>query len=501
MIRHQTKLSFLSPTIWAAILVASQLLACRAMNYAPQQTSLKSTPTKTTALQFGLAPQHYEVYSPKNGTPRDVDIVVVSSWLLKDGAQTVQESTIRDITAVGKIPYVFGYIAAATIKDSLGTQRDCDGDTTADLCKSGAEQIRKLFKSNILPTWQSSAKKISAVANGREVLIHLEPDWMQYSEKSQAKPLTRRESHNYRNQIIRAIKTNCPSCRIVLDFSTWYDSSHVAWAPTVQEFFGEFDRDVVKYVGLTGKPFPFTTDKIDNFTYKEISEALDLPLLVTSAYDFGGGPTPLDLTWFSDKALTEAPDLGVAGVVLSFATPDYFEKFLAGEWTPELAAQAQQAQQATQKKPTQEDPQPNDERIPTQDPQEIAEETPQPDDDILIGDQPVQPTPSPQPEPQPTPIAANPSQGTGLTISGGNFKVDDRVTSDWGAAYCRHFNIRNQGKESARWTVRIPVLGKISNSWGMKIRTENAYWIFDGLDYNTTLIPGQESNFGFCANR
>lgn len=496
--KHRTFLSILQ--IWLASIAFLQLSACRASNNLGQRPELKSTPaTPASSIQFGLAPQHYEVYSPIEGKPREVDIVVVSSWLLKDGTQEVQEKAIREITAAGKTPYVFGYITAATIKDSLNTKRDCDGDTKAELCQGGAEQIRKLFKTHILPTWKRSAKQISDAANGHEVLIHLEPDWMQYSEKSQKKPLSKRESHTARNQIIRAIKTNCASCRIVLDFSTWYDSTHVAWAPTVQEFFGEFDRDVVKFVGLTGKPFPFTTDKIDNFSYKEISEALDLPLLVTSAYDFGGGPTPLDTTWFSDKALTEAPEMGVAGVILSFATPDYFQKFLAGEWTPELA---EQAAQTAQKKPAQEaDPNqgPNEE-MPLPEPGDEIAETPPPQDDAPPSDILPEQNLPPLPEETPGSTTEQTPVATTFTVMGGDFKVDDRITSDWSAAYCRHFNIRNLGKSPARWTVRTPIKGKIYSSWGMKIREEKGMWIFDGLEYNVSLIPGQESNFGYCAN-
>ncbi len=66
-----------------------------------------------------------------------------------------------------------------------------------------------------------------------------------------------------------------------------------------------------------GQAIPFTTGKIDNFTYKEITTAVSLPLVIVDAYTFGGGPINVDSTWLNESNVAKAVDMGVADVMLS----------------------------------------------------------------------------------------------------------------------------------------------------------------------------------------
>jgi hypothetical protein len=297
-------------------------------------------------VRFGVAPQRVEDYDPASSAPRNVDIVVVGGWMLKDGAQGFHVDAVRKITAAGKTPYLFAYIAADTVKKNLGAGGDCDGNSGAALCTQGTDQIRSVMSGQILPTYQNSARMLGEAAGGKEVLIHFEPDWFQYSEPSQSKPFSKQESDDFRNQMLGAIKSGCPSCKVVIDFSPWFSPGKTSWAQSVADFYGNVDRDVVKYAGLVGKPFNFTEGKVDNYTYAEMTQELGLPLMVISAYTYGGGPIPLDESWLNQDAINRAQGWGVAGVILAKDQPEKYDAFLASR--PSGAQQQPQNQQQQQ---------------------------------------------------------------------------------------------------------------------------------------------------------
>ncbi|WP_437634321.1 cellulose binding domain-containing protein [Sorangium sp. So ce854] len=269
-------------------------------------------------MRFGVAPQWSQTWSPPASGPANVDVVAVGDWLMSAGFTSTHATKLKQIIDKGKVPYFFGYIATDMTKKGLNSDRDCDGDAGAPLCQRGAAYVRSNINA-MVDGYKKAAQGINAGLGGRAVepLIHIEPDWYQFSQTAQQNALTETESDNYINQILGAIKSGCPSCKVVIDFSPWFSPSATRWASSVGDFYDGWDRSVVKYVGLTGKQFPFTEGKIDNFTYREITSALSLPLVVVSAYTFGGGPINVDSTWLNESNVAKAVDMGVAIVMLS----------------------------------------------------------------------------------------------------------------------------------------------------------------------------------------
>lgn len=309
-------------------------------------SSERSNPNKRPPdpkLRYGIAPYFSENYSPASSIPKNVDIIVVKNWLLSEGAEKPQEEAIREILKAKKTPYIFSYIVADTVKKSLNTDRDCDRDSSADLCRVGAEKIRENFRSHILPTYIKSAKLIESAAQKNAVLVHIEPDWLQYTEHSQNKPLTKAESHQYRNEILEAVNRNCPSCRIVLDFSPWFDPASHPWAKSLGDYYGRIDRRYVQYIGLVGKTFNFSEGKIDKYTYAEMTTEMNLPLIVTSAYTFGGTPTPLDITWLRPEAVDKSKKMRIDAIILSLDKAELYEKFIANPQTPVIIAEQEKS--------------------------------------------------------------------------------------------------------------------------------------------------------------
>jgi cellulase/cellobiase CelA1 len=61
--------------------------------------------------------------------------------------------------------------------------------------------------------------------------------------------------------------------------------------------------------------------------------------------------------------------------------------------------------------------------------------------------------------------------------------------------------VRNTGKSPAQWTVIVPAVGKIYNSWSSTLQEKGGNWVFTGVEWNSDLSAGQETEFGFCANK
>jgi hypothetical protein len=274
-------------------------------------------PAQPDRVRFGVAGQWYQNYNPPEQGPSNVDAVVIGDWLLDKGFTEAHANKVQAILAKNKTPYFFGYILTALAKKGLGDDRDCDGDTSRKLCQQGADWVRSNLDSAIVPAYREAARQIGQAVGSTEALIHVEPDYYQFSEKAQNNAFTRDESNTTMNKILGAIRSGCASCKVVVDFSPWFSADKTRWATSAGDFYGGWDRSVVKLVGLTGKPFPFTEEKIDNFTYKQITTELGLPLVVIDAYTFGGGPVDIDRSWLDSSHIAKARDMGIAYVFLS----------------------------------------------------------------------------------------------------------------------------------------------------------------------------------------
>lgn len=274
-------------------------------------------PPTPERIKFGVAAQWYQKYNPPAEGPSNVDAVVVADWLIDKGFTDAHASKVESVRAKNKTPYFFGYMLTALAKKGLGDDRDCDGDTSRKLCQEGADWVRSHVDSEVVPAYREAARRIGQAVGSSEALIHVEPDYFQFSEKAQRNAFSRDESNATMNKILAAIRAGCASCKVVIDFSPWFSADKTKWATSAGDFYAGWDRDVVKYVGLTGKQFPFTEGKIDNYTYKQITTELGLPLVVIDAYTFGGGSIDVDPSWLDEGRLAKARDMKIAYVFLS----------------------------------------------------------------------------------------------------------------------------------------------------------------------------------------
>jgi hypothetical protein len=313
-----------------ALLPAAAILALAAC-LPPRSAGISSlkdggAPTGASSFRFGVAP--HDPFDPASGAPHNVDIVGVGGWILKDGGSEFHADFVRKIIAANKTPLLYIYIAADTAKSALGAGGDCDGNADAPLCTQGAGVIRDKID-EIVSKYEATARLIGGAANGKEVLLHIEPDWYQYSQAKQQRAFSAEDSDGFRNRILGAIKNGCPSCQVIIDFSPWFRPDGNPWQ-SVQQFFANADRSVVKYLGLVGKPFPFTTDKIDgNLSYAEMTQQTGLPLMVSSAFTFKGVATGLDDTWLANDKIEQAKSFGIAGVMMALDQADRYDTFIA----------------------------------------------------------------------------------------------------------------------------------------------------------------------------
>ena len=90
-------------------------------------------------------------------------------------------------------------------------------------------------------------------------------------------------------------------------------------------------------------------------------------------------------------------------------------------------------------------------------------------------------------------MSENPQTSPGIT-------VDVVTDSQWDTGYCNKVNVKNTSSAPVDWVVRLQPQGTINQHWSANKRDEGGAVIFDGLDWNNVLQPGQSTSFGFCAN-
>ncbi|WP_437622135.1 cellulose binding domain-containing protein [Sorangium sp. So ce1151] len=442
-------------------------------------------------MRFGVAPQWSQSWSPPSSGPANVDVVAVGDWLMSGGFTSTHQSKLSAIVSKGKQPYFFGYIATDMTKKGLGSDRDCDGDTGAPLCQRGAAYVRSNIGA-MVDAYKKAAQGINSALGGRAVepLIHIEPDWYQFSQTAQQNALTETESDDFMNRILGAIKSGCPSCKVVIDFSPWFSPSATRWASSVGDFYDGWDRSVVKYVGLTGKPFPFTEGKIDNFTYREISAALSLPLVIVDAYTFGGGPINVDSTWLNESNVAKAVDMGVAIVMLS-QTGDVsgYDSFIArvkgGSSSSSSSSSTTSSTTSSSRSSS------------------SSSTTTSSSSGGGSGGSGGS-------------GGAGGSGGSGgsgggtstggVRVEGGNVDVAITTSSSWTNGYCKNVTLTNKESREVTWKLYVPKDGAIYNSWNVSATAVGSDFVFTGASWNAKLTPTTptstgSTSFGYCVNR
>lgn len=281
--------------------------------------ALAAPPVSFTKFSFG------SLSAGDQGPASNADIYEVSDWVLDNGVSATHQSALSSIQSAGKIPYIYFYIAAGLAKKALGIN-DCNvTDFDHSLCKWGGDYISK-HVTEVVNGHASAAAKVQAIVGSKPALVHVEPDWYQYTEtnptgKPAVHPLGPTESGQILNQIISAIHTNCPSCSVVLDVSPW--------AGNLASYFSNVNMTGVQFMGLVGKAFPATTGKIDNYTYAQISSITGRKVIANTAHGPGGGPNAYDTTWDASATLNTMWSSGVAAVIQSNKDKAHYESVIS----------------------------------------------------------------------------------------------------------------------------------------------------------------------------
>lgn len=256
------------------------------------------------------------------GPAPGADILEAANWVLDAGVDT---ASLERIKQRGKIPYMYFYIAAGMAKTADHLD-DCNVVSfDQSLCKWGGDYISK-HVGEVVAAHGHAARAVEKVMNGSPILVHVEPDWYQYTESSHAPgnpgdktvhPLGLPESGSILNRIVHAIHANCKSCSVVLDVSTW--------ASDLAGYYAHVDLSKVAFVGLVGKTIDATTGKLDNYTFGEVTAITGKRLIVNTAHGPGGGPTPYNTTWDARSSLKSMWNEGVVAVIQSNKSEAHYE--------------------------------------------------------------------------------------------------------------------------------------------------------------------------------
>lgn len=73
--------------------------------------------------------------------------------------------------------------------------------------------------------------------------------------------------------------------------------------------------------------------------------------------------------------------------------------------------------------------------------------------------------------------------------------------STWQGGYCDRVSVRNAGEQAVTWSVELVVLGTLSDHWSCSVSGSRGRVEFSGVEWNSTLLAGEGTEFGFCVSR
>lgn len=98
---------------------------------------------------------------------------------------------------------------------------------------------------------------------------------------------------------------------------------------------------------------------------------------------------------------------------------------------------------------------------------------------------------APSPEPTPSPDL----------LTGDELRVTRHVDSDWGTGYCVSYAVKNMSTRAGRWETSFGFVDRLDSAWSARVDVEGASLRAQGEGWNTSLQPGQEVSYGYCATR
>jgi hypothetical protein len=199
--------------------------------------------------------------------------------------------SIKRTSTTAAIPVYYAYIIAFQGHNAgLG---DCNLDNSANLCTDGAQLIRDK-RSTILSIYANYAKMTHQVWPTKPLLWLLEPDFIQYTGKSQKNPLTLTELGQLASDITCAIKSNMPNASVAINHSSWIRD------PQRTQYFNAMPMSVVDAVyttGLGNVPGGYinTGDSYNrpDGTYASLHALTKKPIIVDTSF----GVTAMADTW------------------------------------------------------------------------------------------------------------------------------------------------------------------------------------------------------------
>jgi hypothetical protein len=197
-----------------------------------------------------------------------------------------------------QIPYVNMYIIAGMASGDENL-KDCNVgfDLSKTLCYSGANYIRN-NKQKIYNSYKDSAYQIKKYyGEDKDIFLHFEPDFLQYSDNTQLGGGVRNEElSEMMNSWTDIYKKVLPNAKLVMDVSPWTQDLK-SWS----SLFRNFD-----YVGIVGRRFPPQGNPILNEnSYKQIVELTGKKLIINDAHGPGGKWLPYNKDW-EDEDLVKA---------------------------------------------------------------------------------------------------------------------------------------------------------------------------------------------------
>ena len=117
-----------------------------------------------------------------------------------------------------------------------------------------------------------------------------------------------------------------------------------------------------------------------------------------------------------------------------------------------------------------------------------------------VGMAPVGDDPAAPPANLETPVCGVPPAvgGDGPVAGGPGLEVNFREDR-WDSGYCHYYTISNVSAEPIEWAVDADVEGVINNAWNSNRTGDTGRVRFTGVEWNASVAPNQQVEFGFCA--
>lgn len=216
------------------------------------------------------------------------------------------------------VPVIVAYVSAFYVKRHHDNLCDCNvytcGETDGrpnDLCNFGAQYVKQDVD-KIVEVYRNYAKGYAACyGTTRPIVFEMEPDWYQYTDTSQASPMTKAEAGMIMTRYVDAIKESLPNAYFSMDISPWVDDNG---ASNGKSWYSSFDMGKFTFINTSGGNTQAATDKIrddNNMTWSGVSQVTGKPILADTGYGAAGVSAGHDANWDSAENLNQRIDDGV----------------------------------------------------------------------------------------------------------------------------------------------------------------------------------------------